>query len=269
MQQDKQLENAIDKMACGRGSDFSSLFEEFVDLALCPLCNNPNEMQIELWNKAQKDEQYNKAFIEALQAYGDAAMDYHDPLGEMFMMRISHGNHGQFFTPETICDFMAKITEPIGESVCDPTCGSGRLLLSGLNASRHKGFEPWIYGNDLSYTCARMTLLNLLINRARGEVTCGNSLLLDYQNYIFFKIDRVLMPNGIWFSTYWQYRLSDIEEVEAKRNAWKAELLKNGLWVELPRKTADKPQKAATKEEERKEELPVVCNATQLQLELF
>lgn len=59
------------------------------------------------------------------------------------MEYVSHGHNGQFFTPMIIGDFMAKAvaTDEIqpGQSVCDPSCGSGQLLLSAAkNASKKK-----------------------------------------------------------------------------------------------------------------------------------
>jgi len=40
--------------------------------------------------------------------YGRFATEgFRDPLGEFYMMHISHGHLGQYFTPEPITDFMA------------------------------------------------------------------------------------------------------------------------------------------------------------------
>ena len=69
--------------------------------------------------------------------------------------------------------------------------------------------------------CAKMTLLNLLINSVDGEVTCGDALRLDYENFKFFKIDKVRnLATGAVLSTYWQYTLADVEEVSEKRQKW-------------------------------------------------
>ena len=217
------------------GRSFSNLFSDFMDAALAMMCNNPSEHQQKLLQTLFSDERKKAAFLNALTAYGEAAENYHDPLGEMFMMRISHGHNGQFFTPETICDLMAEITDPVGESINDPTCGSGRLLLSGLKKSRKNGQEPVLNGNDLSYTCSQMCLMNLLFNSARGEVSCGDALRMDLTNFRFFRIDRVMMPNGKWMSTYWQYTLANVEEVDEQRNAWREKMLSNGILVEIVR----------------------------------
>jgi hypothetical protein len=70
-------------------------------------------------------------------------------------------------------------------------------------------------------TCAKMCLLNFLVNSVDGEVTCGDALKLDWQNFTFFKIDKVRnLATGAVLSTYWQYTLSDVEKVFEKRQKW-------------------------------------------------
>lgn len=243
------LERAIERMSLGRGLSFSDLFSDFLDLSLGVLCNNPNPQQKELLTKTFGDAERKRLFLEALEFYSDAAEGYRDPLGDMFMSRISFGQNGQFFTPDDLCKLMAQIIKPDGGTINDPCCGSGRTLLAGLEQSRSDGVEPEIYGNDISYTAARMCLMNLLYNSARGAVSCGDSLRLDLSTFRFYKIDRVLMPDGRWVSTYWQYTNSTVENVNKERADWIRSMAENGLWVELDRKVKnDKRVKRMTPE---------------------
>ena len=281
MSKDDKLEKAIETMGLGSGKSFANLFDDFLDTVLAMVCNNPTERQRDLLQSTLSDEWSKKAFCEALKAYGEAAEGFHDPLGDMFMTRISHGQNGQFFTPEHICDFMAQISDPKSETVCDPCCGSGRFLLATLKVARESGEDPIIYANDLSYTCAQMCLMNLVFNSAKGEVSCGNSLLMDVANFRFFRIDRVMMPDGKWFSTYWQYTLADVEEVDRLRDEWREKMMANGLWVEVVRKKQRPPVTEETDEEPiaepvveaetmiENEHLTATPKAVQLELELF
>lgn len=229
----KDLERAIDAMGFGSGKNFSDLFSDFLEMGLGLLCNNPSARQQELLKSTFADTEKKELFFEAFKTYGDACEGYRDPLGDMFMERISHGNNGQFFTPDDLCKLMAELTQPVGGSINDPCCGSGRTLLAGLEYSRKEGVEPEIYGNDISYTAAQMCLMNLLYNSARGAVSCGDSIRLDLSTFRFFRIDRVLMPDGRWISTYWRYTHSDLEEVNEKRKKWLMDMAANGLLVEL------------------------------------
>jgi len=109
-----------------------------------------------------------------------------------------------------------------GMSINDPACGTGRTLLMALKHLRErKDVEPKLYANDLSMTCAKMTLLNFCINSVDGAVTCGDALKLDYENFTFYKLDKVRnLFSGAIFTTYWQYTIANAGEVQEKRNKW-------------------------------------------------
>jgi type I restriction-modification system DNA methylase subunit len=99
-----------------------------------------------------------------------------DCLGEIYEKEITYGEHGQFFTPLSICDFMANISNvKDGERVYDPACGSGRLLLSAAKLNPRAIF----YGTDLDQRCAKMTVLNLIFRGLKGKVQWGNSLTFE------------------------------------------------------------------------------------------
>ena len=112
----------------------------------------------------------------------------HDALGDLFMEYLSFGKNGQFFTPQPICDMMAIMSfteEPKnGQTVCDPACGSGRLLLGAEKRNRELRF----YGSDVDLLCVKMTVLNLALNNLRGEIVWGNPLSLEV--YGSFIIER-------------------------------------------------------------------------------
>ena len=219
----KDLEAAVEKMAIGGNNTFAACFDNFLNLALSYFCNNMDERQMYLRKYMEENENFKQAYIDALNAFGDLAENYRDPMGDMFMSRISHGQHGQFFTPDDLCVLCADILGiGDGNSVSDPCCGSGRMLLAALKKAREvDGNEPKLYANDLSMTCAKMTLLNFCVNSVDGEVTCGDTLRLDYENFIYFKLDKVRnIATGRVLTTYWQYTLADVEKVNEKRQKW-------------------------------------------------
>ncbi len=58
---------------------------------------------------------------------------------EQFLGKTFRGELGQFFTPRTIVDFMTDILDPEeGETICDPTCGSGGFLIKAFDFIRTK-----------------------------------------------------------------------------------------------------------------------------------
>jgi len=58
---------------------------------------------------------------------------------EKFLGTTFRGELGQFFTPRTIVDFMVDVLDPQeGETICDPTCGSGGFLIKTFEHIREK-----------------------------------------------------------------------------------------------------------------------------------
>lgn len=215
-----------------RHRGFSDNFNSLVDFALFMFLANPTEEQRKHFEACRQ----NPSYLEAVQVIGELSEGYRDSLGDLFMECISHGANGQFFTPDHICELMARITNDKGESVCDPTCGSGRFLLKALQHSREgDGQEPTLYGCDLDHLCARMTLLNICLNSGRGDVEWGNSLSLEI--FKTYHIDRVLV-GGKWLSFVWQYspRETDMEALNRERAQTIQTLLGMGILYERPQR---------------------------------
>jgi type I restriction-modification system DNA methylase subunit len=101
-----------------------------------------------------------------------------DILGDIFEGAITHGENGQFFTPEHVCQLMAKMTmneDEAGKTICDPCCGSGRNLLAAADVNRRNEFV----GQDVDLRCVRMTALNLSLRNLYGWVVWGDSLRME------------------------------------------------------------------------------------------
>ena len=128
-------------------------------------------------NKYEKPDAY--AFSEALgylvnEMTGPENNGLIDVLGKFFEENISHGHNGQFFSPEHICDLMARINLPDkpGSRIADPACGSGRLLMAMARYNRSATF----YGADIDENCAKMAAINLCLNGMFGEIAWMDSL---------------------------------------------------------------------------------------------
>ena len=76
-----------------------------------------------------------KQILEKLQTYNlsDTQDDVKGIAFEQFLGTTFRGELGQFFTPRTIVDFMTHVLDPKeGETICDPTCGSGGFFDQSL-----------------------------------------------------------------------------------------------------------------------------------------
>lgn len=79
--------------------------------------------------------------LEKLQAYNlsDTQDDVKGIAFEKFLGTTFRGELGQYFTPRTIVDFMTHVLDPReGETICDPTCGSGGFLIKAFEYVREQ-----------------------------------------------------------------------------------------------------------------------------------
>lgn len=96
---------------------------------------------------------------------------------------------GQYFTPRSLIKAMVDVTEPrIGETVCDPACGTGGFLLAAYDYMKEQSQDKdkidflkdkALYGYDntaLVVTLASMNLYLHGIGTDRSPIICQDSL---------------------------------------------------------------------------------------------
>lgn len=105
-----------------------------------------------------------------------------DLLGCVYTTMRSHSAkaaRGEFYTPRNVAELMAQMTlgglEP-GQSICDPTAGTGGLLRAAASALRDDGREPgeylW-YGCDISPVAVAGLAVNAHIWGLGHQVVIG------------------------------------------------------------------------------------------------
>ena len=111
----------------------------------------------------------------------------HDVLGgayEYLLKRFSDGSGtraGQFFTPREVVELIVEVLEPKGrESVYDPTCGSGGMLIASANllkARGGRGYTLSLYGQEAVLDTAGVARMNLFMhNLTQFQVEVGDTL---------------------------------------------------------------------------------------------
>lgn len=170
--------------------DYATTFSSFLDFALwrlAPYCAEQMKDELTRLDKMYK-ESMSPVICEMFDCWSIACDDdgdgFYDALGDLFMECVSFGKNGQFFTPQPICDMVARMvySEGLeeGKTVIDMACGSGAMLLSMAKLQRNLHF----YGADNDLTCVKMATLNLLVNSMRGEIAWMNSLSMEhYKSY--------------------------------------------------------------------------------------
>jgi type I restriction enzyme M protein len=174
------------------------VFDDFLTLTVCTLSQGEmEEVYLETVKKYTKDEGHYFPNLYAQMIMG--MDDMHDFLGHIYMeIRNNYKGQklGQFFTPQPVCDMMARMTmdkEKYFAKVNDPACGSGRLLLGHAKVSKtFQRVTARYYGQDLDHMCVKMTLINCALNGLLGEIYHMNTISMEYYNG--YRID---LKNGI------------------------------------------------------------------------
>lgn len=161
----------------------SLVFDDFLTLVICCLARQTQEeLYFDTIRKYGKDEidNFAKLFAELIKLYSkvDKDFDWIDPLGDYYEALSSEykkKNFGQFFTPKSLCDLMAAVTvepEDYGNTILEPACGSGRLILAANKICRGNYFVA----KDLDHICVKICCINMAFHGVKGEVLHTNAL---------------------------------------------------------------------------------------------
>lgn len=161
---------------------YHNAFENFMDCCINGFCFNYDKTVMEyIRKKYTQDERHIfgemlRVWIMSMNKRITSDNMFYDFLGTFYEQQAMSKQKGfaQYFTPDTICIFMASIVSPSEEAqyVHEPTCGSGRMNLA-MHAQNHRLFHV---ANDLDYTCAKMAALNFMVHGVKGIVTCDDGL---------------------------------------------------------------------------------------------
>ncbi len=181
----KPVFDLVEEASHRSGVSRAQSFEDFLLMTVAALSGGQMEEQYLATVKKHSDGKPGKRGCDSIaRAFGVLvnAMEEtrQDILGDLFQGSITYGEKGQFLTPEPVAQMMARMTIEEGaedtnhkvKTVCDPACGSGRMLLAVADLKPHWEF----YGQDIDIRCVRMTAINLALRNLYGYVIWGNSL---------------------------------------------------------------------------------------------
>ena len=103
------------------------------------------------------------------QVAGDIVGDAYEYLIKKFA-DATNNKAGEFYTPRSVVRLMVDILDPRGgETIYDPACGTGGMLLGAVAHVRDKGGDPRtfygkLYGQEKNLTTASVARMNLLLH---------------------------------------------------------------------------------------------------------
>jgi len=97
---------------------------------------------------------------------------------------------GEFYTPRSVVRMMVEILDPQeGESIYDPACGTGGMLLAAIDHVKQNGGDPRtffgkIYGQEKNLTTSSVARMNLVLHgiedfKIEREDTLRNPIFTD------------------------------------------------------------------------------------------
>lgn len=100
----------------------------------------------------------------------DALGDAYEYLVGKFADVTRRNKAGEFYTPRSVVRMMVELLDPIErESIYDPACGTGGMLLGAIEHVARKGGDPRtfygrIYGQEKNLTTAAIARMNLVLH---------------------------------------------------------------------------------------------------------
>lgn len=183
----RELEKLINSFASKKAKSHIQVLDDLLTYIIHGY--SPHEGPLDRWEYEQDD---NAIFYQMYSVWAQIMLHmidkhgWYDAFGDLYMAsasKLTQQCNGQFFTPESICNFMSESisgrpdNKAIGLRISDPTCGSGRNLL----AFHAKHVGNYLFGEDINRTCCLMTVCNFLVHGCVGEVIWHDSL--DPESY--------------------------------------------------------------------------------------
>lgn len=220
MSKDKRIRELIkDIEVIGYNHGISTVFDDLIAMITYAISNvidklhyDEREAQyLKIAQKYSKEEmlKFKEMHQKLIEAFSQS-LYCADILGELFhSLNLSNSRNGQFFTPIHIARMMAKITLQPGEidksekgyvTICEPSCGSGVMLIAQANALYEKNYSPshhmCVLAVDNDIRCAMMAYIQLSYLGIPAVVVHGDSLLR--KEYARFYTSIYILGGWLW-----------------------------------------------------------------------
>lgn len=201
----KEIIKLIESIGYKHG--IQTVFDDYLTIASCAVSNAVDKVHFEereahyMETIKKYDKEECQKFVELHTMVVNAleqSLYSADLLGEVFhSLNLSNSGNGQFFTPIHIADFMAEVLlnsnckeiDAKGYiTLCEPTCGSGVMVIAAANSLYKNHYNPsqnmCVLACDNDIRCAKMTYIQLSYLGIPAVVIHGDTLLVEeYARY--------------------------------------------------------------------------------------
>ena len=147
----------------------------------------------------------NRRLKDLLEDFHDSRLDLSparigsaDIIGNCYLFLISHfasdagKKGGEFYTPDEVAELLAKLVKPqSGDRICDPTCGSGGLLINAAEQVPDGNFA--VFGQEINGSTLALAKMNMFLHGIdsarieRGD-TLNNPKILEDDRLMQFNV---------------------------------------------------------------------------------
>ena len=196
-----------------------TIFDDYLTIASCAVSNAVDKVHfeerealyMETIKKYSKEELQKFVELHAMVVNAlEQSLYSTDLLGELFhSLNQSNSRNGQFFTPIHIAEFMAEamlgpkcceIDTKGHVTLCEPTCGSGVMVIAAANSLCKNHYNPsqnmCVLACDNDIRCAKMAYIQLSYLGIPAVVVHGDSLAM--QEYARFYTPVYMIGGWIW-----------------------------------------------------------------------
>jgi type I restriction enzyme M protein len=137
---------------------------------------------------------------------------------------------GEFFTPPEVVDTLVRIHEPQpGDTVYDPTCGSGGMLIHAAEFLREHGHHESnarYFGQEMNWSNAAIAKINSVLHGLEADIKAGYSTIADPQFFDGGSVRKfsLVLANFPFSDEFWWLRPEQQTDDKKKKQKLKDEV---------------------------------------------
>jgi type I restriction enzyme M protein len=137
---------------------------------------------------------------------------------------------GEFFTPPEVVDILVRILQPAaGDTIYDPTCGSGGMLIHSADFLREHGenaLAARYFGQEMNWGNYAIGKINSVLHGLEADIRGGASTITDPQflEHATVKKFSLVLANFPFSDEFWWLKPEQKTDDKKKRDKLKKEI---------------------------------------------
>lgn len=137
---------------------------------------------------------------------------------------------GEFFTPPEVVDALVRILEPQpGDTIYDPTCGSGGMLIHSADFLKERGHRPnaaRYFGQEMNWGNYAIGKINSVLHGLEADIKGGASTITDPQFLDQGRVKKfsLVLANFPFSDDFWWLKPEQQTDDKKKKDKLKKEV---------------------------------------------